>query len=67
MECNDKLLKLPDVLARVPVSDATWRKWVRQGNAPAKIKLGRSVFWLERDVQAFINGTWQPDPAGNQQ
>ena len=50
-----KLLRLPDVLARVGVSRSTLYLWVSKGRFPASIPLGeRAVAWLESDVIAWI-------------
>ncbi|WP_430735137.1 helix-turn-helix transcriptional regulator [Halodesulfovibrio aestuarii] len=56
---QDRLLKLPEVLELVPVASSTWRRWVAEGEAPAKVKRGRSTFWRLSEVQDFINGSWQ--------
>lgn len=38
----------------IPVSDATWWKWVAEGKAPAAIKLSPGVtVWRTVDVLAF--------------
>lgn len=55
----DRLLRLPEVLELIPVASSTWRKWVAEGTAPAKVKRGRSTFWRMSEVQEFINGSWQ--------
>lgn len=55
----DRLLRLPEVLALIPVASSTWRRWVAEGEAPAKVKKGRSTFWRLSEVQDFINGSWQ--------
>lgn len=57
----DRLMKLDDVLRIVPVSSTTWRNWSRVGSAPQKVKLGRSTFWRESDIRAFIAGEWKPE------
>ena len=56
---TDRLLRLPEVLSLVPVASSTWRRWVAEGTAPAKVKRGRSTFWRMSEVQDFINGSWQ--------
>ena len=54
-EPADKLLRLPDVLARVPVSGASWWKGVKEGRYPAAIKLGpRTTCWRESDINKLI-------------
>lgn len=50
-----KLLRLDEVLNRVPVSRSTWWSWCKEGRAPKPIKLGpRTTAWLESDIDAFI-------------
>ncbi|GEB79254.1 hypothetical protein DDE01_06690 [Desulfovibrio desulfuricans] len=56
----DRLLRLNAVLELVPVASSTWREWSRSGKAPAKVKRGRSTFWRESEVLAFISGAWNP-------
>ena len=39
----------------VPVSSATWWRWVRDGRAPPPVKLGRITAWRSSDIRAFLN------------
>jgi prophage regulatory protein len=40
---------------QIPVSTGTWWSWVREGKAPAPVKLApRVTAWRARDVEAFI-------------
>lgn len=56
---NDKLLRLPDVLARIPVCRATWYAGVRSGRFPASVSLGgRSVAWRASEIDSVVAGTW---------
>lgn len=56
------LLRLPQVLALVPVSRATWWKGVRNGNFPKPVKLGpRTTCWRASDVLALIESLGSPD------
>lgn len=49
------LVRLPAVLAVVPVSRATWLAWVHNGKAPKPVKIGpRAVAWRVEDVRAFV-------------
>lgn len=49
------LLRLPQVLALVGVSKSTWWKLVREGRAPASVRLGdRCTCWHAAKVAAFI-------------
>ncbi len=50
-----RLLKLPSVLERYPVSKTEWYRKIKNGTAPAAIRLSaRSVAWLESDIDKFI-------------
>lgn len=50
-----RLLKLTSVLDRVPVSKTEWYRRIKNGAAPAPVRLSvRSVAWLESDIDAFI-------------
>lgn len=52
---NDKLLRLPEVLAKVPIGRASWWKGVKEGRYPAAIKLGaRTTCWRESDIDKLI-------------
>ncbi|WP_313302941.1 AlpA family phage regulatory protein [Diaphorobacter sp.] len=49
------LLRLPDVLQRVPVSRATWWAGVKSGKFPASVKLGpRTTCWRSVDIDKLI-------------
>lgn len=51
----EKLLRLPDVLARVPVSRASWWSGVKSGRYPAAVKLGpRTTCWKSSEIDALI-------------
>jgi len=49
------LLRKPDVLARVPVSDTTlWRR-VRDGSFPAPVRIStNAVAWRSTDIDEWI-------------
>ena len=50
-----KILRVPDVLARIGMSRSTLYEWMRTGNFPPSVKLGeRAVGWRESDVTAWI-------------
>jgi predicted DNA-binding transcriptional regulator AlpA len=55
MEGNDRLLRLPQVLARVPVSKSSWWQGVREGRFPAPVRLGkRTTCWRLSDIMALF-------------
>lgn len=48
-------LRLPQVLKLIPVSRSTWWAWVKQGRAPAPVKLGpRTTAWRAEQIQDLI-------------
>lgn len=51
----DRLLRLPEVLTKVPVGRASWWKGVKDGRFPAAIKLGpRTSAWRASDIDKLI-------------
>lgn len=50
-----RLLCLPDVLERFPVSRSVWFAGVRSGKFPAPVKIGRLSFWRESSLSALIS------------
>lgn len=52
-----RYLRQPQVLAAVPVSDATLWRWIKQKKFPAPVKLGPGVTaWRAEDVLAWAQG-----------
>lgn len=50
-----RLLRVRDVIGRVPVSRSTWWRWVRTGYAPVPVRVGENTTaWLESDIDEFI-------------
>jgi len=53
----EKLLLLPEVLDRVPMSRSGWLQGVKEGRFPAPVRLSaRRVAWKQSHITAFING-----------
>ena len=51
----DRVLRRREVEARVGVSRSTLYEWMKQGEFPLPIKLGkRAVAWRESDVTAWL-------------
>lgn len=49
------LLRLREVLRRVPVSRSTWYAGVAQGRFPQPVRLGaRSVAWRASDIDSLV-------------
>ena len=56
LPANKMFLRMPGVLARVPVGRSTLWGWVRAGTFPAPVKLGPMVTaWRASDVQAWAD------------
>lgn len=48
-------LRLPDVLALIPVSRSAWWAGVKEGRFPPPVKLSaRTTAWRRDDIQALI-------------
>ena len=51
----EKLLRLSEVLTRVPISRSAWYQGVKDGKFPPPIKLGsKTSAWRESDVNRLI-------------
>lgn len=56
MQSQEALLRLPEVLALVPVSRATWYAGIKEGRYPPSVKLGpRCVAWKLSEIQRIVN------------
>lgn len=54
MKSYGRLLRKPDVLARVPISKSSLDRWVAAGLFPTPVKVGpRAIAWLETDISAW--------------
>lgn len=52
---SDRLLRLRDVLKRVPVSRSVWYEGLKTGRFPAPVMLGpRLPAWRESTIDALI-------------
>ena len=52
----DALMRLPAVLAIVPVSRAAWWRGVAEGRFPAAIKLGpRTTAWRASEISKLVD------------
>lgn len=64
-ESPDRILRLPAVQARIPLSTATIYRRMAAGQFPMAIRLGdKAVGWRESEISAWIAGTWQPATQG---
>lgn len=52
---EDKLLRVNDVLQRLPMSRSSWWNGVKEGRYPQGIKLGpKTTCWRASDINALI-------------
>ena len=52
----ERLLRLSDVLKRIPVSASTWWSGVKEGKFPQPVKLSKRVTaWRETDIRALMD------------
>ncbi|MFZ4762256.1 MAG: helix-turn-helix transcriptional regulator [Alphaproteobacteria bacterium] len=48
-------LRLPQILALIPIGRSTWWAGVKSGKFPASVKLSpRVTVWKSEDIQAYI-------------
>lgn len=53
---SERLLRLPQVLDRIPVSKSTWWAGIRKGIFPRPVKLSpRTTAWRESDIDILCN------------
>lgn len=52
---NIRFMRLPEVLARYPVSRSSWWRGIKAGQYPKPYKLSANVTaWLESDIENFL-------------
>jgi excisionase family DNA binding protein len=54
LSAQDEYVTYPQAAHRLGVCTMTLRKWVKAGQFPKPIKLGRSVRWNWQAVQEFL-------------
>ena len=56
-------LRLPQVLARFPISKSTWWNGVKNGIYPSGVKLSKNTTaWLSTDIDQLIERTCKTGP-----
>jgi prophage regulatory protein len=61
---SDGLMRVPEVLAVVPISESTWWVGVRSGRFPAGIKLGpRTTVWRASDIRDLLTRIGSESPS----
>lgn len=54
-DIHDRLIRLPEVLARVQISRSAWLKGVKEGRYPRGALLSpRTRVWRSQDIDLFI-------------
>ncbi|MCY4039492.1 MAG: helix-turn-helix domain-containing protein [Hyphomicrobiales bacterium] len=56
----DRLIDIKEVRQRTGCANSTIYKKVRDGEFPSFEKRGRSTFWRESVINAYVAGTWEP-------
>lgn len=52
---NESFLRLPQVLAIIPISKSAWWQGCKDGRYPKPIKLGpRTTVWRSTDISALV-------------
>lgn len=55
-------LRLPQVLALVPISKTSWWEGCKDGRFPKPVKLGpRTTAWRAEDIAALVQSLGNPD------
>jgi len=58
---TDRLIRLREVLARLPISKSTWWEGVRSGKFPQPVKLGsRLTCWRLADILELVERGVRP-------
>jgi prophage regulatory protein len=52
---SGKLLSLPDVLQRVPISRARFYQLIARGTFPRQVKVGARSAWIEHEVDRWVD------------
>ena len=53
---NTGYVRLPQILAVVPISKSSWWAGVKSGRYPSSYKLGRCTMWKAEDIHSLIAG-----------
>jgi len=52
---NTGFMRLPDVLAVIPIGKTTWYKWINEGKAPKGTRLAPKIIaWKVNDIKVLI-------------
>ena len=60
---KESLLRLPQILERIPVSKSTWWVGCKNGKYPKPLKLGpRTTVWRASEIEALIKQLGEVPP-----
>jgi len=51
----DRFIRLKEVLGRIDVAKSTLYGWIKDGQFPRTIKVGRNTFWSENAINQWMN------------
>ncbi|WP_100640740.1 helix-turn-helix transcriptional regulator [Alteromonas facilis] len=51
---NKRLIRLPEVLNRLPISKSAWWAGIQSGKFPKPVKIGRTSAWDETEINQLI-------------
>lgn len=54
MSSEERLIRLPEVLNRFPISKSTWWQGIKDNKYPKPVKIGRSSAWCEAEINQLI-------------
>lgn len=59
---RERLVRLPEVVERIGASGITIKRWERANAFPKRRKIGPggTIGWLASEIDAFIEGRWEP-------
>jgi predicted DNA-binding transcriptional regulator AlpA len=60
---EERLVDLPFVLRKVPVSRSTLYAWMKEDKFPRGRRIGRKRMWLESEIIDFVRGLYVGPPA----
>lgn len=64
---SEKLLRYPDVRARLPMSRSSWYEGIKAGRYPPPVKLGPKMSaWREADIDELIQSLIAGKQGGEQ-
>ena len=64
---QDRLLRLPEVLAIIPYKKSNFLRLVKAGQFPRPVKIGpRAVAWSEKEIMETLNNIMEQKRKGDE-